>query len=99
MRIKVSVTKDDIKHGLIGDSRYCPIARAIKSATFGKIYVSVTHSFIYLGGTSTVMVKSTKKINNFIRAFDVIGDAKPFTFTITLNKSQAQTLGITNANS
>lgn len=95
MRIKVTVTQDDINNGYSASAVACPVAKAINRACDHRLYASVTYDKLYLrASTGVVGFMTPKSVHRFITKFDQNSGGRPFSFTLNLRKSHAETLGI-----
>lgn len=95
MRIKVTVTQDDINNGHSVSASACPVAKAINRACDHRLYASVTYDKLYLRApTGTVGFAAPKRVHDFVIKFDKGLKVHPFSFTLNLRKSHAETLGI-----
>ena len=80
--MRISITHDDIKHGIRSSLRYCPVARAMKTAGFTvssvdnkTIHVVMTRAHNTYFKTPTTVTQST---NNF----DLKRHVLPFHFQL-----------------
>ncbi len=83
--MRVQVRKEHIDNGVIGSSKSCPIALAIKDAFDSKLGINVTNlsvdgDEISFNGFS---LNVPRKLITFISRFDVQEDVKPFSFSFT----------------
>lgn len=81
-RVKIIVTKNNIKNGIRGNPLQCPIAKALRRKT-NTIY-SVTPSLIRLWSQPEKYCLTPKKVFKFIRKFDNRKKVNPFSFCIKL---------------
>ena len=80
--MKIRVTKQDIKWGWIGDSKMCPVSRAIRRRLKGKFSVKVYPYEILIGDRPVLSVPEI--VTDFIAEFDHGLKGKPFTFELDL---------------
>lgn len=82
-RVRINVTKQDIKRGVPHEPDSCPIARAAKRSFGRKAYVEVMSSVAVLkrGGEEEVNYRYTEKAGQFIENFDNGNHVEPFSFT------------------
>jgi len=90
-KVKLNITKSNIKNGTIADPSNCPIANSIKDKVRGLIYVSVLADYAFVGikrGKKTAQYKAplAKEANTFVKSFDRGNNVKPFNFELVLNK-------------
>lgn len=78
MKLKVNVTRDDIKRGIPEDESYCPIARAVRR--LGKKKLVLVDADICVLGLHDF--KLPRKAAKFIDKFDNGETVKPFSFTM-----------------
>lgn len=77
--MKIIVTKQNIKDGIKGDSRNCPVALAIKKE-YPICDVSAAEDYIYLGDYE---YKVPRSVQRFITKFDKVkSSVKPFCFIL-----------------
>ncbi len=79
-KVKVRVTKSDIKNGFARRSMSCPIALAIKRKTESD-NVSVGCGEIWVND-NYVYLHRKKKVREWVRNFDNGEEVKPFEFTM-----------------
>lgn len=83
MRIKVSVSQDNIDDGWSG-CYSCPVALAIKGIDESyHPWVVSTRIMIYLNG-SRVSIDTPRSVNRFVRRFDSRKPVKPFNFFLEI---------------
>ena len=87
MRVRVEVTKNDIRRGRCGDCSNCPIARAVKRAT--KIQnVNVDEDSISISNDGqSLYIDSSQKCTRFVQKFDSGEKVKPIVFLINVPKA------------
>jgi hypothetical protein len=79
-KIKITVTKDDIKSGHRGSVYCCPIAISVRRQAFSSKNVSVSAGDCSIAGTYWELSRSAQR---FISAFDNGRPVKPFSFIMT----------------
>lgn len=86
MRLRVSVTAEDIRLGKRNDCDRCPAARALRRAGITRGWVGNYWIGETVGGLGMSLCDSPIKVRKFIRAFDSFGrkKVKPFSFTINV---------------
>jgi hypothetical protein len=91
MKIQISVTQEDIKHGIRKAQLSCPIARAVRRhlpnlKVFGQVCVGDKNVGFYKPNesTATTIVTLPKKASKFVRDFDRLRDVKPFNFSLDI---------------
>lgn len=77
-KIKVTVTKEDIRRGIREDPESCPIARAVRRAT-GRRFVAVDEAITF--DSTREVYNLTPQADQFINDFDRGDNVKPFKFT------------------
>jgi len=77
MKLKVNVTRDDIKRGVRENIHLCPIARALRRLGFSKI--SVDQNGIEIRNK---VFDIPPKASRFINDFDFEELVKPFSFVM-----------------
>lgn len=84
MRVKIDVTKNDIKQGTQQDPQWCAIALRVKKLVKKQYRNSV--SVINPIEIGDYMSNGNKKMDNFIHDFDTLpkDDVKPISFVIDL---------------
>jgi hypothetical protein len=81
MRVRVEVTKNDIRRGRRCDSCHCPIARAVRRAVKGQ-GIMVHHN-----GSIDIGVPPSQKRERFIEKFDSYEPVEPIVFLMNAPKS------------
>lgn len=82
MKVKIEISKFDIKKGKIGQVSSCPIALAIKRKLKATdLYVGDCANFRYKG--TEYWADLPDKAHNFINRFDHNLKVKPFSFILT----------------
>jgi hypothetical protein len=78
MQVKVNVTKQDIKNGVVGGVDSCPIALALNRSGYLDVTVAgEIHSYDH-----NMVAKHTKRSLNFVSKFDKCkSSVKPCSFT------------------
>lgn len=93
MKIRISVTANDIKNGRYNSCRLCPIAlslsRRIKSEC--QILIGRTKCAGWLTETKEFIIKLPPKAIEFIDRFDSWRKVNPMTFEINVNKKCLRT--------
>lgn len=84
-KIRVNVTKTDIKMGTPNKMDSCPVALACKRA--GMRGVSIYDSIVFCRG-NRAYVAENYAVESFVVAFDKGNNVKPFSFTIDLDKCE-----------
>lgn len=74
--MKITVTQDDIEHGVRGSYRFCPIAAALNRN--GEYNVKVYQDTIWMGDREYRICSDV--ILSFIAAFDAKESVKPIEF-------------------
>lgn len=95
MRVKVSVTENDIRRGLRNDASHCPVARALyrRFRVHGKgvaMLVDVGDGQLLLNRiytdtdtiTAVLHEDMPVSVQKFVDAFDAGRSVKPFTFSV-----------------
>lgn len=90
-KYEISVTAEDIKHGIRKNCRMCPIALAIKREfPIGGVAVtgpSLKYARTRLDGSLLrMMFQLPRRCEKFVRDFDVALPVEPFTFTLESEK-------------
>lgn len=80
---KVSVTSEDITHGIRKNGIACPIALALQR-TFGTKDIHVEDSHLCIGSTEGFLLPR-KEADNFIAMFDQGNIVLPMEFTLNLD--------------
>lgn len=93
MRLKISVTAQDIQRGKHENIKRCPVARAIRRALKGRrVYVAVEPGYVVLGAfhranwDSMIDARTITlplRVRQWVWDFDGNKPVKPFSFTIT----------------
>jgi len=82
MKIRVEITREDIKTGIRKDPCNCPIAKAFKHST-DFIWVEVKPATITFDtGQGYRFMLLPRKVQKFIEKFDKGMKVKPFTFEV-----------------
>ena len=89
MRIKISVTKKDIKNGTQGDPRACPVALALKRSLKqlnpdAQVNVYPLESELTCDGRPIALFAVPKEVDSFINSFDCIKNGLPFDFKVEI---------------
>lgn len=83
MKYVVKVTATDIRHGMPGDPRACPVFRAARRCLKkAGVVECVANHWIDFCGIDTESVNLPEKATKFIKSYDRIEPVKPFTFCI-----------------
>lgn len=85
MKIKLSISSDDIKHGVLNCNTDCPVARAVKSVLKYKYRRNVRAYNTHVRFTR--MIKHfwyPSSVERFINRFDAGKPVKPFNFELDL---------------
>lgn len=77
----IKVTKKHIKRGRPADGRQCPIALALKDATFPNPLVREKYIMIEGDYYERIFILS-QSCKQFIKKFDAGGPVKPFSFKV-----------------
>lgn len=91
-KFRIVINKIDILNGLRQDCYLCPIALALKRKLRNKCEeLIVSHDnlefdLIHRNIFFTYVAKLPLKAQNFIKEFDYIGYAKPFSFEVKLKR-------------
>lgn len=87
--MKITVTRNDIRNGVVSDGGQCPVARAIRR---------VTHARAITVGDTTITVRgeafsAPKSVTRFVHRFDDMGtkSVKPFSFSLPLPVTKRST--------
>lgn len=85
MKVKIEVTKEDIKNGTPQDAGKCPIALAAKRKVKNMGWVIADRLYIdgYPEGEEK-FIDMPKKCEAFIDKFDMVKPVKPFSFTLNV---------------
>lgn len=81
MKLKINVTKADIKNGEPGEPRYCPIAIAFNRVSMYNVKVT---NRVFLVDDSVYQLPKMAK--NFTTLFDNGYPVKPFSFNVRIRK-------------
>lgn len=84
MKVRVSVTKNDIARGVRLDDRRCPIARAVRRRVRPNVAVSVSDLFVRCNNH---YAKLPAKAQAFVAQFDMDIQPAPMTFTLNIPKA------------
>lgn len=83
-KVKIRVTRTDIKSGMARKSTQCPIALAIKRKTGADEVVVGTQEIWINDNMVSVHPRNKRKIRDFILAFDEGRYTKSFEFTMSV---------------
>ena len=84
-KIRINVTAKDIKEGVPGDGRKCPIARAINRRLGPSCYARVIACISIRAPDDIWCGRSTAyRLRKFMEGFDFHRAGKPFTFVLEL---------------
>jgi hypothetical protein len=86
MRIKINVTQEHIDKGIRGNTKYCPIARAVKQEGFTDVDVDgeTVDWADKCGNYFSVTLPPIAE--QFVHDFDDKMEVKPISFTLTFKK-------------
>lgn len=83
-KIRAEVTERDIRLGVCGDSRRCPIARALNRAMGTRQAVGVGSEIMF--DRDGLYLTTPKVLLTFMNRFDNRKPVSPFSFTLNLPK-------------
>jgi len=93
MRVKVNVTKNDIKKGVINDTENCPIALSFKKLLKSCYRVKIWSDKVKVNGDFGGLLP--KIAQKFVKHFDDNGFADPIVFSFRIpNKYLKPSVGI-----
>lgn len=79
--MKIKVTKDDIRNGMVGSALYCPVALAIRRAMPEATDVGVGFTIAgFVIGDEEINADLPDEAVQFIRSFDEGDPVEPFEF-------------------
>lgn len=87
----ISLTSDDIKAGIVGNCRHCPVAIAMNRTLDdpqGRLRLHPTLHWVWEGviGYESVIAPLPKEAISFMRNFDVLKIGNPFVFVVQIIK-------------
>lgn len=80
--MKITVTQEDISHGIAKDCEECPIAHALERALGCRSYVERDSFFYRKDGRFTANLPLPEIASAFIAAFDAGQPVEPFSFEV-----------------
>lgn len=84
MRVKVTVTSDDIKKGKPRRAEFCPIARALKRTFKTKTVLVGPSSYRFVSRFGPHSGCLSKTALCFVRNFDAEREVRPFSFIVNV---------------
>src|SRR6185436_6632606 len=84
-RMKITVTKNDIRRGIMNSSTSCPVALAVKRATKDST-ATVGWAFIHIRHGITFDWELRGEVLKLVREFDKGYRVRPLSFTLPIKK-------------